>query len=135
MVNLYGGISYLSALGFLKNHRGEVDEGNKLLVEAAQLQATDSDGPQAIYDLAAVRSVQGHREESLTLLKQAITAGWLDYRVMRLDPRFDAVREDSRFQTMVADLKARVAGLRKEAEELCSKPLLIADYPARPPHK
>ena len=128
-VSYYGGISYLTGLAFLRSRVGDLAAANLLLEEAAKMDIMDSDGPQPIYDLAAVRSIQGRGEDALALLQQAIVSGWKDYRVMLLDPRFEPLRGDLQFQRMVEELRDHVALMRKESEQLCSRPLMIADYP------
>lgn len=132
-VTYYGGISYLSALGFLRCRAGDPAEGDPLLAEAARLHINDSDGPQAAYDLAAIRSIQGHREDALSLLQQAIASGWMEYRLTRQDPRFESLREEPRFQELLDGLSVHVTAMRAEAQRLCAKPLAVADYPVQPP--
>ena len=134
-VTYYGGISYLSALGLLRFKANDISEGKTLLQEAAQLHASDSDGPQTIYDHAAIRATEGKKGAALALLRQSITAGWMDYRVTQIDPRFEALRDDPAFGQMLSDLSQHVVSMRAVAETLCSKPLTINDYPVRPPGK
>lgn len=129
MVRYYGGISYLSALGFLRYRAGDAEEGEKLLDEASKLYLGNSDGPQSVYDLAAIRAIQGRTTDALALLRQAIASGWVDYRVTRLDPRFAALRNDPQFAKIIEDLSNHVGQMRAEAERLCAKPLNLADYP------
>ena len=135
LVRYYGGISYLSALGFLRLQAGDATEGEALLAEAENLHASGLEGSEDIYDLAAIRAVQNRKEDALTLLDQAIQSGWNDYRASRLDPRFTVLREEPRFRQMLDDLSTRVAEMRNEGAALCSKPLNLADYPVGPQRK
>ena len=130
-VSYYSGISYLSALGFLRLRAGDTSEGNAYLEEAAKLHLANSDGPAGIYDLAAVRAIQGRKEEALSLLRQSVASGWKDYRATRLDPRFTALRADARFTEMLEQVSRRVAQMRLEGEQLCSKPISLHNYPVR----
>lgn len=132
MIHYYSGISYLSALGFLCRKSGRLTEGNSYLEEAVTMLAKESEGPQAIYDLAAIRAVEGRIQDALSLLKQAVDSGWLDYRATRLDPRFEQLRGTAGFEDLLSKLSLRVDEMRARADELCAKPLALADYPVRP---
>lgn len=127
-VDYFGGISYLSALGFLRQKAGDTVEANQLLNEAAKMHLSDREGPQGMYDLAAVRCVQGRGQEALTLLQQAISSGWMDYRTAHLDPRFGNLRESASFRAMLDSLKGHVEVMRSAAHKLCAKPLDLSDY-------
>ncbi len=131
-VHYFSSISYLSALGYLRCRAGDRLEGERYLVDAATLHLEDSEGPQAIYDLAAIRSIQGRTEEALGLLQQAISSGWMDYRATHLDPRFEALRGQTAFQQMLEALKGHVEQMKNESDILCLKPLSIADYKVKP---
>ena len=128
-VRYYGAISYLSALGFLRLQAGDLAEGNAFLAEAEGLHSANSEGPEDVYDLAAIRAIQGRQEDALPLLSQAISSGWNDYRTIRLDPRFGLLRDQPRFQQLVAELGRHVAAMRVRSEKLCEQPLKLADYP------
>ena len=132
LVNFYGSISYLSALGFLRCQAGDAQSGTALLEEAAALHQVNFEGPEAIYDLAAIRAVQGHKADALLLLRQAITSGWTDFRSTLLDPRFESLRNDPTFGGLLGNVREHVAQMRKISERLCAADLRLADYPVRP---
>jgi hypothetical protein len=46
-------------------------------------------------------------------LRAAAAAGWLDYRSLQLDPRFDGIRNDSRYQKTFETMASRVLFLQK----------------------
>ena len=131
-VSYYGGISYLSALGFLRCRANGQPEGEAFLAEAAGLHP-ESEGPHGIYDLAAILCIQGHRAQATTLLHEAVTAGWVDFRSTRLDPRFSGLRNSPEFSKLLDDLKTQVERMGADAMALCAKPLDIKDYPVHPP--
>lgn len=131
-VRYYSAISYLSALGFLRLQAGDEPEARSFLAEAESLHSANSEGPEDVYDLAAIRAIQGREEDALTLLNQAISSGWNDYRATRLDPRFSRLRDNPRFQQMLDGLSIRTAAKRNRAEQLCQRPLDLADYPVNP---
>jgi len=58
----------------------------------------------------------GKNESAIEHLKAAVTAGWIDYRSLSLDPRFDAIADDVGFQTILGKLKLRVEDLSKKAK-------------------
>jgi hypothetical protein len=41
-------------------------------------------------------------------LDKAISAGWIDYRSIELDPRFDSMRDTKAFKDTLARLTAKV---------------------------
>jgi len=69
---------------------------------------------ETLYTLAAVESLSGNREASITLLRSAIANGWIDYRSLELDPRFGLTRMDAAFQETLAGLVTYVANLRRQ---------------------
>ena len=74
----------------------------------------EPENPDASYRLAAAEASLGMTEASLAHLRQAVTLGWVDYRSLQLDPRFDSVRGPE-LQTIITELSARVADMRKAA--------------------
>ena len=135
LITYFSGISYLSALGFLRLQAGDLSEANDFLEQAMQmhLEPSDDEGPQAVYDLAAIRAVQGYKSDALVLLDRAIHSGWIDYRVTGLDPRFQSLRQEPKFVQMLTGLSLRVKEMREEAGLRCAKPVEIADYPIQAP--
>ena len=134
-ISYFSSISHLSALGFLDYCRSNIAEGEKQLNEAVKLHPNNAEGPQGIYDLAAIRAVQNRREDALSLLQQSIASGWMDYRATLLDPRFQNLRDEPQFQKMIEKLKAHVVVMQRESVTLCSKPLNLADYPVSVPSR
>jgi hypothetical protein len=57
-------------------------------------------------------------EKVKTALDKAIAAGWIDYRSMKLDPRFDPIRNSSAFQETLTRLKQKIQTMRRRVEEL-----------------
>jgi hypothetical protein len=114
----YGAITNASALARLKIINGDLRSANQLLTECiasdqAKL-AKSPRHPEILYRLAAEEATRGNTVTSLTYLQASITAGWLDYRSTRLDPRFDALAETPEFQKILSALAARVASLREQ---------------------
>lgn len=121
----YGAVTYNSALGRARQALGD-NKGAKLILdvclkkEAAALDRAP-DNPEAAYRLAAVEASLDMPEAALDHLGRATTSGWLDYRSLTLDPRFDSIRENPAFQTIVSDLSAKVADMRSKTRKATTK--------------
>jgi hypothetical protein len=115
----YGGISYKSALGRLALNKKAGRFGDPLLQECLVKElkqlASALDNPDILYRISAIESSLGKTEPAIGHLQAAVSAGWIDYRSLSLDPRFDAIAEDVRFQTILGKLKLRVEDLSKRA--------------------
>jgi hypothetical protein len=48
-------------------------------------------------------------------LSAAITEGWIDFRSLTFDPRFDSLRNEVRFKELIASMTTQVASLRRLA--------------------
>jgi len=114
--SFYGAITYQSALGRIKQALGANDEAKQLLSDclaaetaAFKLQPRNSE---AAYRLAAVESCLNQTDSALQHLRQAIALGWLDYRSLQRDPRFDSLRTSPELDTLIDGLSAKVAELR-----------------------
>ncbi|MEY2507665.1 MAG: eukaryotic-like serine/threonine-protein kinase [Verrucomicrobiota bacterium] len=116
--SFYGGVSYRSALGILLLARGDKAGGGKTLEEdlASQLETLRQapTHPSILYQVAALESSLGREEDALSSLRQAFTHGWLDYRSLGLDPRFDGLRGLQGYRQIVRDIQQRVDSLRQE---------------------
>jgi serine/threonine protein kinase/Tfp pilus assembly protein PilF len=109
-VDFPGCVRFTSALGFILQLSGErAKEGTALLQEsrAVDQQETTSapENPRSWYSLAADESALGNKEAALAALTKSIETGWIDYRSMNLDPRFDSIRATRRFQQAIAQLE------------------------------
>jgi serine/threonine protein kinase/tetratricopeptide (TPR) repeat protein len=113
----YGGLTYKSALAWLNLDKNTARNGRRLLQECLikELKQLESapDNPEILYRLAAVESSLGRTETAIGHLQAAVSGGWVDYRSLSLDPRFDAIADDIRFQTILGKLKLRIEDLRK----------------------
>ena len=114
----YGAMSCTSALARLKMVTGDFPSANRLLDECiakdqAEL-AKSPRNPEVLYRLAADEAIRANTAAALTYLQASITAGWIDYRSTRLDPRFDALSEVPEFQNILTALAARVASMKQQ---------------------
>jgi serine/threonine protein kinase/tetratricopeptide (TPR) repeat protein len=114
--SFYDSVTYQSALGRSMQEMDD-DAAREILQrsladgKAAAEQAPNH--PRILYRLAAIEASLGEVESSLTYLNRAFTNGWLDYRSLALDPRFDRVRGEVRYHKIFEAMAARVASLRR----------------------
>ena len=116
----YGAITYRSALGRLGLSNKAAGVAHAILQasltnELKQLEAV-SDNPEILYRVSAIESSLGKNESAIAHLEAAVAAGWIDYRSLSLDPRFDAIADDVRFQTILGKLKLRIEDLLRAAK-------------------
>lgn len=118
-VDFAGSVRYLSALGFIKNRSHRTEESRALLEEARALDEKDllltPDNSRRLYSLSANHATLGNEAEANRILEQAIAAGWIDYRSMMIDPRFDSIRDTPPFQEKVMRLTLKVQEMRSFA--------------------
>jgi serine/threonine protein kinase/tetratricopeptide (TPR) repeat protein len=117
-VEFVGSVRYLSAIGFIKKLSGvHAEEGKALLEEARWLDEKQllsaPNNLRHLYSLAANYAGQGNGEAATVCLDKAIAAGWIDYRSMMLDPRFDSIRNDEIFQNALGRLISKVQEMRQ----------------------
>jgi serine/threonine protein kinase len=119
--SFFGAITYGSALGRIKQELGANEESKALLsdclVKEAEAVAREAENPEAAYRLAAVEASLGRSEAAFYHLRSAIALGWIDYRSLRLDPRFDSLRASPEFEEIVTALSAQVAEMRSQSEK------------------
>jgi serine/threonine protein kinase/tetratricopeptide (TPR) repeat protein len=96
----YGGISYESALARLyREEPGDKYDGLISSSEASvakQLKERPHDA-EVLYAAAATSAIRGDSTAALEFLTAAMDAGWNDWRLPQLDPRFDSIRHLPRF--------------------------------------
>ncbi len=118
--SFYGAITYRSALGRIKQDLGSQDTGTTLLQESLEAEMVvlqrQPGNPEAAYRVAAVESSLNLPEAALQHLQQAVALGWLDYRSLQRDPRFDSLRTSPELDTLIDGLSAKVADLRSKAK-------------------
>jgi hypothetical protein len=83
-----------------------------------------------LYGCALVRLLAGEEQAALDLLERAAQAGWRGYYGMRRDPRWDAVRDEPRFQSIMSRVKADLDAQRAEVEAIEADDDFIARYEA-----
>lgn len=116
--SFYGAMTYCSAAGRAKQALGELSEAKRLLEECLTKERANAErepgNPEPVYRLAAVEASLGMTEASLSHLRKAAALGWVDYRSLGLDPRFDSIHGPD-FQAIIDELSAKVADMRRKA--------------------
>jgi len=116
--SFYGAVSYQSALGRLHLAAGDEKTGRRILEDthAKELDALRlaPNHPEILYRLAAIESCLSRVEPALEHLRAATEAGWIDYRSMELDPRFDALHQEPRFRQIFEAMVTRVASFERQ---------------------
>ena len=114
----YGAVSYQSALGRAQQALGDARAANKVLARCLAREAAaterEPENPEAFYRLAAIESSLGQISHSINHLRTAVHLGWIDYRSLAMDPRFDALRQNREFQVILHDLSVKVADMRSK---------------------
>jgi tetratricopeptide (TPR) repeat protein len=119
-VEFLGSVRFLSAIGFIqKASRIQAKEGRAFLIEALALDEKEvslaPECPERLYSLAATHAALDDGEAAVTGLNKAISAGWIDYRSMELDPRFDSLRDTQAFKDILLRLTTKVEAMRTAA--------------------
>jgi tetratricopeptide (TPR) repeat protein/TolB-like protein len=118
--SFYAAVTYQSALGRIKQALGSTEAATGLLQESlARESATlnrQPGNPEAAYRVAAVEASLNLTEAALQHLHQAIELGWLDFRSLQKDPRFDSLRANPELDTLIDGLSVRVAELRSNTK-------------------
>lgn len=79
-----------------------------------------------LYQVARNAVMMGDTELALNRLEQAVAAGWREYYINTHDPRWGVLRDDPRYRTLMADVKADVDRQRAEVERIDAE----EDFPA-----
>ena len=114
-VEFLGSVRFLSAIGFMRKTSAE---GKALLEEARALDekevALAPESPERLYSLAATCAALDDGDVAIASLNKAVTAGWIDYRSMELDPRFDSIRSTQAFKDLLTRLTDNVRKMRRQ---------------------
>jgi serine/threonine protein kinase/Tfp pilus assembly protein PilF len=113
----YGSVSYESALGRIGISQRRALNARAVLQEclAKEIQRSQfaPDSADILYRISAIEASLGKNESAIEHLEAAVHAGWIDYRSLALDPRFDSISDDTRFQAVLGKLKLKMEDLQK----------------------
>ena len=118
--SFYGAVTYQSALGRIKQTIGDPEEANAILrnslAKEVAILERETGNPEAAYRVAAVEASLGLTDSAVGHLRQAVALGWIDYRSLKLDPRFDSLRSDPEFEVIIDEVCDKVARMRATLE-------------------
>ena len=107
-------------LAFIYSKLGRTNDSRKMLdlniEESLKWLARGDEGPGSRISLAVSYMMRGDNAEAHKWLREAVNAGWMDVRMLALDPLYDSFRNDKEFQQTVDGVKARIAQMKKHAE-------------------
>jgi serine/threonine protein kinase/tetratricopeptide (TPR) repeat protein len=113
----YGALSYQSALARIALANGDAVAAAKSLRDELQKEKQRLEiaprHPEVLYRIGAIHSCLGETELAIASVAAAVDAGWLDYRSLDLDPRFDTLRSHHKYQDIVRTMITRVESLRR----------------------
>ncbi len=92
----------LGALGGVLAKDGRRDEASKILRQLEELSATRYISP---FEPALINFNMGRKEEGFELLTKAFADRCFELITISLDPRFDGIRNDPRYQSLVRKLQ------------------------------
>jgi len=117
----HGAISYKSALGRLGSDGRSSKSAEALLTDSLAAELKDLRGSPAnrdiLYRVAALESSLGHTEQAIAHLEAAAATGWIDYRSLSLDPRFDNIGDDARFHAILGRIKIKTEDLQRRTRD------------------
>jgi serine/threonine protein kinase/tetratricopeptide (TPR) repeat protein len=115
--SFYGGVSYQSALGRLRFASSDTTGARRILQAALKAELAALRGaphhPEILYRLAAIESSLGDSDRAVEYLNRAFTEGWIDYRSLDIDPRFDSLRNNQQYKQIFEAMETRVSALRR----------------------
>jgi tetratricopeptide (TPR) repeat protein len=115
----YGSVSYRSALGRAKQGVGDYEAGKALLEECLVQETTtvsrEPTNPEAAYRLGAVETSLGILQSGYHHLREAVNLGWVDYRSLALDPRFDSLRSNPEFESIIKGLSVKMTEMKRKS--------------------
>jgi serine/threonine protein kinase/Tfp pilus assembly protein PilF len=116
--SFHGVVGYQSALGRLRQTAGDEKAATEILQEELKKELDRLNSapqhPEILYQLAAIEACLNRIESAQEHLQAAINAGWIDYRSLDLDPRFDALRSRPPFKDIIARLQSKVEEMRRQ---------------------
>ncbi len=77
--------------------------------------AEGQEGYGAPMELAAISAIEGRTAEALDWLEKGYRAGWRDAVLLELDPFFASVRQEPRYQAVVASIRQDVSAMHARA--------------------
>lgn len=114
----FTGVNATTSFGFIlwkTDHKKEAEEmfaysldlDDKTLEQGSQWWGVS-------YDLAAINAIRDNKSECISLLDTAVKQGFRLFSWLSIDPLFENMREDERFQKILSDLNTQVALMKTD---------------------
>ncbi len=121
-VALYGADTFQS-LAWAYSQTGMPDIARERLEKVEQWLAQHSASVETLksgdlYNAARNAALMGDSELALDRLEQAVAAGWRGYYIHKHDPRWGTLKDDPRYQALMAQVKADVDRQRAMVEKI-----------------
>ncbi|MEM7050886.1 MAG: winged helix-turn-helix domain-containing protein [Acidobacteriota bacterium] len=108
-------------MALILRRQGDIDRSAEMLEQLALWArgkiAEEQESWEGAWTLAAVEATRGNHSQALEWLEKAYEKGRRDYRSELSNPAFEALRDDPRFQQIIARMRADVAAMRLRVEE------------------
>lgn len=108
-------------MAFVLAESGRAEEANRAFAESLAALDARRDGAPELYvetiDAASIHAYQRRSNAAMALLEQAFDTGLLADFILRIDPMFESLRDDPRFEQLLERIAARKRELVLRAEE------------------
>jgi tetratricopeptide (TPR) repeat protein len=116
------GIPFSTHLGYLHWKAGEREEARRYFNQSLRFDKAELAAGRESYhpflDLSYVHSILGDKERALQWYEKAVEAGWLAYDWERRSPLLHSLRDEPRFQQMLAQIESKVKEMRLRVREM-----------------
>ena len=108
-------------MGFTLLRTGDTERGLELLAEASRRTRTILELDESwipVWEMASIHAAKGEREEAISWAERPYEATnyWFP-KFIEMDPVFDELRDDPRFQALLSKMKIDVSAARRRIEE------------------
>lgn len=123
VIDYFYGVDAYQSLAWAYGQLGMPDK-SRLLLEIVEQWFAQKNSSVAmvkstqLYEAARNAVLMGNKELALNRLEQAVTSGWRAYYINKHDPRWDALKDDPRYQALMAQVQADVDRQRTEVERI-----------------
>ena len=105
-------------LGAIQWKKGETDVAKNIFSEflnyANKEIEAGNESWEIRYNMAGIYSIMGERDKAFLWLDRAIDLGWREYRIGKIEPLFENLREDKRFEKKIGRVKKIVDKTREQ---------------------
>ncbi len=108
-------------LGYILQQMGDKSASQKLYANSLRRSLQDLKevprDPSIPYDLAALSALNGGKTEAYSWLRKMAEDGFVNYRLLRMDPLFGSLSHDPQFEQLLVQLQQKAEELRNKIKE------------------